>query len=276
VTVVAIWFEPQDKGLWAAADTRISVPAPGGGVYVRTDSAAKLYSLSVVCRPIANSQELFPPPHWFGTFGFAFSGDALPALMTFATATSCLANLKSFTRTSPPTLRSVAEVVRRLGTLLGKETAASRNGSALQMEIAVFGWCPILERFAVYSLAPDVPADPLSLALKEALPATNEEITVLGSGGEEILERAARLREGGTEYRAPTWAVRGMINQGGTPEVGGSLTLGFANRFGFNHFAPMTPMPGGTSGILMTLNGIDIDQQIGPVGEYRISMIGMA
>jgi len=87
VTVVVVWFEPQDDGIWAVADTRISAPSPSGGVFVRTDSASKLFTLSVVCRPLANEKALFPEPHWTGTFGFAFSGDSLPALMTFSTAT---------------------------------------------------------------------------------------------------------------------------------------------------------------------------------------------
>ena len=91
MTVVAVWFEPQDDGIWAVADTRISIPSQGGGVVVHTDAASKLFTLSVVCRPIANAEAIFPQPHWTGTFGFAFSGDSLPALMTFSTATSCLA-----------------------------------------------------------------------------------------------------------------------------------------------------------------------------------------
>lgn len=277
MTVVAIWFEPMDQGIWAVADTRISVPLPGGGISVRTDSASKLFTLGVACRPVANEKALFPPPHWNGRFGFAFAGDSLPALMTFATATTCLGNLRSMGPANPPTLRSIAEVVRRLGTRFGKEVAASRNGTALQLEIVVFGWCPVLQRLAIYTLTSDQAGDPLNLIMKEILPQTNEEVVLLGSGAIEASGRIENLRADGVSLRAPMIAVRRMVAGGDMPNVGGNWSMGFASHaLGFEPFAAVVPVPGGGQKAMMSLNGIDTDQEIGQVGDYVVSFLGLA
>lgn len=167
-------------------------------------------------------------------------------------------------------------MVRRLGTRFGREAAGSRSSPALQLEIVVFGWCPVLQRYAVYSLSPDMAADPLSLIVKETFPQTNQEITLLGSGAAEASERIAKLRAQGVSWRAPHIAVRQMVTGGDTPDVGGSWSIGFSNRImGFMHFAAVVPVPGGGSKFMTSLNGIDTDQEIGQVGNYVVGLVAL-
>ena len=153
MTVVAIWRG--DGGyLWAAADTKITVEGSGSGRIIRTDAASKLLALPVVCMPVRQMPNTEYMPHWQGLFGFAFAGDALPAMMTYSSAVAILADLQS-NNTDPPALRDVAEAVRKLGTRFGRDAAQGYNRTSLPFEAAVFGWCPTLRDYAVYALRPD-------------------------------------------------------------------------------------------------------------------------
>jgi len=85
MTVITIWLEPEDQGLWAVADTRISSRADSG-VTVTRDSAAKLFAIPVKCHAAAAAPNFRRSPYYTTSVGFAFAGDVVPAAMTKANA----------------------------------------------------------------------------------------------------------------------------------------------------------------------------------------------
>ncbi|WP_366915286.1 DUF6538 domain-containing protein [uncultured Reyranella sp.] len=156
MTVVAIWREGQV--LWAAADTRIST-AGKQGVIIRTDSAAKLLPLRVKCRQVPAMSGVLAHAHFDRTFGFAYAGDTLPALQVYAASVAFLDSLQANGYTDPPSLSQVAGLVRGLGERFGREVAESRHTTALDLTLAVFGYCPVQLKYAVYLIKP-VPGEP--------------------------------------------------------------------------------------------------------------------
>lgn len=92
LTVVAVWLEPFDRVVWAAADTKISRSGPIGGTI--TDADAKLLPLALRCfQPGADG--FFSSVTLQTSIGFAFAGATLPALNTYAVAGASLQNLIS-------------------------------------------------------------------------------------------------------------------------------------------------------------------------------------
>ena len=274
MTVVAIWRG--DGGfLWAAADTRITVEGSGGGRTIRTDAASKLLALPVVCMPIRQMPGTKYVPHWQGRFGFAFAGDTLPAMMTYATAIAILSDLQS-NNTDPPSLRDIADALKKLGTRFGRDAAQGRNQSKLPFEAAVFGWCPSLRDYAVYALRPGID-DPLQLKIEEIRPHPTGPIVVLGSGGAELIGEVDKLR--GHSSVALGSLPRGVLakmvaDAGHAEEVGGSVSYGRANAGNFELALRAEVTPEGPIGYV-TFNNINVAEEIGSLGGYRIGMLAV-
>jgi hypothetical protein len=280
MTVVTIWLEPRDGALWAIADTRISSPGSDGGTTISTDSAAKLFAIPVQCnRPSAGNASFRRLPHYTTSIGFAFAGDVVPATMTVATASTFLQNLTTTGPSDPPSLREVAWMIGRLAARFSKEKLSSSNGRYGEFEAAVFGWCPVLNRFAVYELRPRSDPGRFEIECLEHLPEEEDQAISFGSGAKRLNEVIADIRQNGDVFqrtgRVPKLAVEALIREGSLGDVGGSLSIGLADRLGFRLYAHVTPVVYGAPAAKMCFNGIDIFDEVGPIGHYLIGINGM-
>lgn len=66
-------------------------------------------------------------PNYSQTFGFAYAGDTLPALMTYAMAASWSESLIAQAHTDPPALLDIAKMIQNLGNLIGKQTEGAET-----------------------------------------------------------------------------------------------------------------------------------------------------
>jgi hypothetical protein len=277
MTIVAVWRETDDA-LWSVADTRISSPGQGGGTIVRTDTGAKLFALPIVCHRLLPDLTARRAPHYQTTIGYAFAGDVLPATMTYATASTFLQNLATPGEASPPMLREIAELVRSLGEQFSKESLGSSNGKYGRFEAVVFGWCPHLARFAIYHLSPNSNASRFEMDCTENLPNDSSSVIILGSGRTKLLESINSIRLNGDRFgrkgRIPKLAAEAVIEED-VGDVGGSLSIGIANRFGYDLYSWLRPVEPGKPDAFLSFNGIVLDQRTAHVGHYIVAMDGM-
>lgn len=278
MTIIAIWYEPSDDALWSIADTRISTPGATGNHIIRSDSGAKLFMLPIACRVVCSEADFRPLPYFVTTFGFAFAGDVLPASMTFGTASTMLQSLVSVTKSSPPTLYDIAKLVSRVGERFSRECLGSSNGTYGKFEAAVFGYCAHLRKYAVYHLTPTLDQSTFSISVTESLPEDNLGITILGNGKEELNTEIDYIQREGDPYqrsgRIPKLAVEAMVKKSNGP-IGGSLAIGIASRFNYDLYWWAQPLEYGKPQAIRSFNGIDLDEEIGVVGDYLIGMNGM-
>jgi hypothetical protein len=274
MTAVAIWYE--ERTLWAVADTRISADGAEGSI-IRTDLAPKLLPLRVTCRPIPSSSDSRSPITYQSTFGFAYSGDILPALMTYTTAMACLDNLSAVGTPSPPSLKEVSGMVGRLAVQFGSQVAESRNKYELPFSFCIFGWCPQDAKYqgAVFRQQ----RGELSFDVKMVPIQSTEAPIVIGSGAALFEAELRRLQSDGDEFhrtsQLPKIAMENIIKRGERKDVGGSLAIAGVTAEWFHLFRHVRPiMP--NQAVAATFNGIDVESDLGTVGQYWIGLWGLA
>lgn len=100
---------------------------------------------------------------------------------------------------------------------------------------------------------------------------------VLGSGGKLVLEGVTQMRANGasTSTHLPKWVMQGIVRQGVKDDVGGSMAIGIANALECRLYRLASPIASGQPGLKMTYNGIDIDAEVGLVGQYMVGLHGM-
>jgi hypothetical protein len=267
MTVVAIWFEPFDQVIWAVADTRVSRLGPVASTI--TDMAAKLLPLSLRC--------FQPGEHDFvndltlqTSFGFAYAGNTLPALMTYTVANTCLQNLISRSGASPPSLADVAAVVQRIGQRYILEIMAD-------FEAVVFGWCPVEHRYRAVLLSPETKCANRHVSAYEQPLYNTEFVSLLGVHRTEVTSEITTVLqelEGLPLKRAPKIAIQNLVSKGSLPAIGGTLQIGTATELGFELKSYERPIISGQPLSARFFLGIDIDHDIGQVGSYAIGMTG--
>jgi hypothetical protein len=277
MTVVTIWLEPKDDAMWAVADTRIS-SRRDSGVTVSTDSAAKLFAIPIRCHRADAKPNFRRTPYFTTSVGFAFAGDVVPATMTVATAGTFLQNLMTVGAANPPRLSEIAEAVRRLAERFSKEKLSSSNGQLGDFHSAVFGWCPVLSRFAIYELVPRRQQSNFHIECLECLPTDSQGVVTFGTGAPRLIELIKLISEAGNEYtyRVPLSAAEALLHESKLDDVGGSLSIGLADRIEFRLYSYITPVVPGFPAAKMTFNGIDLAEEVGPVGHHFVAINGFA
>ena len=264
VTAVAIWFEPHDNVVWAVSDTRVS--GKHGGAL--TEGAAKILPLSLRCFT-AGDEGFFNRPTLSTSFGFAYAGSTLIATMTYAVTNNLLQTLFAFPSQPPPSLLDAAALVGRIAERYVREICDD-------VEIGVFGWCPLQQHYRAALIHHDPRATPRQMIIVEQ-PLLQEKFTlVLGTDKaliQEVIGAVYKEFEGQILKRAPKHALQRIIESGTSPEIGGSLQLGVASAHGFTLKSYVTPNALG--GIKFSFLGLDIDE-LGDVGGYRMGMIAIA
>jgi hypothetical protein len=264
VTVVAVWYEPHDDIVWMIADTRIS---RGGGSL--TDGGAKILPLTLKCfEPGASG--FFDRSTLATTLGYAYAGNTLPALMTYSVINTCLSNLAGLPNSSPPSILQVGAMALRVAERYVLETMADFTA-------VIAGWCPSTHRYAAIVIEPDPNVSPRRMRLREEPLDEAQHVTLLGSHRERV-EEAVRLAyeqtRGQVLQRAPKIALTRLVESDELSGIGGSLQIGTASRFGFDLKYWVAPLTKGSSAAGRFLLGIDLDEEIGGVGPFRVGMMG--
>jgi hypothetical protein len=199
--------------------------------------------------------------------------------MTVASASTFLQNLTTTGPSDPPRLSEIARMIGRLAARFSKEKLSSSNGLYGQFDSAVFGWCPVLNRFAVYELKPHSDQTQFGIECLEHLPDNDQQAISFGSGAKRVSELIADIRQNGDVFqrtgRFPKLAIEALIREDSVGDVGGSLSIGLANRFEFRLYAHVTPIVPGYPAAQMCFNGIDVFDEVGRVGHYLIGINGM-
>ena len=279
MTIVAVWFEPTEGVLWSVADTRISKEGKSGGTTIMTDSGAKLFAIPIRCYrfgPDLNTRRI---PHYSSSIGYAFAGDVLPATMTFATASTFLQNLMTQGSGDPPRLREVAGMISLLAERFSKESLGSSNGNYGKFTAVIFGWCPILDRFAIYRLSPRLDSSGFHVETTEHLPEDDRSVVSFGSGAARLNQKIEFIRQHGDKYhrtaRIPKLAAEAVIEED-IGDVGGSLSIGIATRGNFQLYSYVSPIVRGRPEAKISFNGIDLNQENRWGGHYLIAVDGVA
>jgi len=278
VTIIAVWYEKYDDLLWSVADTRLSSPGDHGHI-ITTDRGAKLFALPVVCSDYPDDGSVERTPYFSSTNGFAFAGDVVSAITTYATASTLLQELTSSGARVPPTLNDVGQLVRRVAERVSQDVLASSNGRRA-FEAAIFGFCPGVQRFEIYRLHPKFEGMNFEMALTKVVATPDGEmILILGTGRERLEQRIAQMRQRGSDshgrrIRFPKCAIEMMVAED-LGDVGGSVSIGMAKRSGFQ--ALFSVRRGPDARVLHTqFNGIDLSEDVGMVGPCFIGMTGIA
>src|ERR1700730_13131817 len=107
MTIAVVWKSEQT--LWAAADTRFSVPGNTTAAQRITDHGPKLFPLAVTVRQPGTSG-FFGSIALQTTIGFMYAGAIAPALATHSLCAAVLQNLLTHDRN--PSLGEIVEFVR--------------------------------------------------------------------------------------------------------------------------------------------------------------------
>lgn len=273
MTIAVIWQE--DGHQWCAADTRLVV---GPKDQPTTEIGTKMYAIPVTVRAFGPDGFL-RNPHYWTQYGFVYAGAALPASMTAVTASTLLQNLaRPGGLAGPPKFEEIAGLVTRLAKRF--MTERRRFGDDGLFSAGLFGWCPHEDKYKIalidgrtdadafrvelsYPPSPEADGEPW-LVLGSASPTFNTALTAYKQSEEHIKKRVARR------------VVEKMVAEGNDPTVGGATSIGVAGPRGFNLYCALEPIVPGQPAARRIFNGLDLDTEVGQVGEYFISVNEMA
>jgi hypothetical protein len=311
MTIAAIWQE--DGFQWCVADTRL---VAGTNDKPTTEIAAKIYAIPVVASALGSPdhassvvswtlgfaprcvRDLFnalphrPPSdvelrqrYYRTQYGFVYAGAALPASMTAVTASTLLQNLACpGYQADPPTFEQIADVVHRLSRRFMTDRRRFTNGHHLGgdgiFSAAFFGWCPHSMKYKIAHIDGREDAGSFRVDLFYPPPpeTDGEPWVVLGSGAPAFESTLAeyRLTEKYITKRLPRRVVDKMIAEEKDQAVGGATSIGAAHRNGFELFYAVEPIVSGEPAARRIFNGLDLDTEIGPIGQYTVAAIGIA
>lgn len=280
MTIVAVWKELDH--LWCVADTRIT-SEPNDRI--RSEVTAKIHAIPILASaydPEVSAEEAIfnaREHHYRMAYGFAFAGSASPASQAAATASTLLQRLmRPGPRSNGPTFESVAELIYRLSNRFMIEARRFSPGEedAGLFTVALFGWCHHAERFKVAKIEGRSDYGPFRLELSYPTePAVQKDPwLVLGSGAAAFNAEFQKIRSAARPMKfVPRAAVEAMVRSGADRTVGGAISLGVAHHRGFELIETTEAQLDGAQ--FRTFNGLDLDNEVGPVGEYHVGTMRM-
>jgi hypothetical protein len=271
MTIAVIW---QEEGLqWCAADTRL-VADPANTP--TTEIAAKIYAIPVVVRALGSEPR---QPHYWTQYGFVYAGAALPASLTAVTASTFLQQLaRPGDRADPPTFEQVAQLVHRLAKrFMGDRRRFGGDGI---FSAAFFGWCPHAMNYKIAYI--DGRNDAVGFRVELSYPPPPQTIgapwLVLGSAAS-TFKSTLKTYQDTEKYiskRVPRRVIDKMVADGPDPTVGGATSIGIAHQYDFELYCAVEPVTFGQPAARRIFNGLDLDTEVGQIGEYFVAIKGLA
>jgi hypothetical protein len=277
MTIAVIWQE--DGCQWCAADTRL---VAGRDDALMTEIAAKMYAIPVAVSALNPGLR---QPHYRTQYGFVYAGAALPASMTAVTASTFLQHLASPGEpTDPPTFEQIAELVCRIAkrfmedrrTNMDDRRRFERDGL---FSAAFFGWCPHTVTYKVAHIDGRNDAGGFRVELSYPPPQPDgEPWLVLGNAAPTFRSMLATygIAEKHISKRVPRRVIDKMVAEGPDRTVGGATSIGMAHQHGFELCYAVEPVTRGEPAARRVFNGLDLDTEIGPIGQYIVAAIGVA
>lgn len=278
MTIAVIWQEGGYQ--WCAADTRL---VTGSANKPTTEIAAKIFAIPVVVT--AMDQENFRrTPHYWTKYGFAYAGSAFPASMTAVTASTLLQSLaRQGDRSNPPTFEEIARFVHRLAERFMKERRQfseliGQNADEGLFSAAFFGWCPHEMKYKVAYIDGRIDGGfRVELTFPDAPQEEGDPWLIVGSARETFNNALEEYRQ--TELhitsRLPRRVIDKMVAEGKNETVGGSTSIGVAHKTGFDILWVVEPITQGQPPARRVFNGLDLDDEIGQVGQYLVGFAGI-
>lgn len=275
MTIAVVWQE--DELLWCAADTRI---VAGKQSHAVTELAAKIFSIPV--KAAALGEDGPRSPHYATQYGVVFAGAVSPATLTVANASTLLQYLvRPGDRSDPPRFEEIARFFARLSEHYMKERRFHLGESRLEDCVffaAIFGWCPHTSSFKVALIEGRTDAGfRVEISFPEA-PNSQRPWVVLGSAAASfwtIFEQYERSEQHGGK-RIPRRVIQQMVENNVDATVGGSTSLGIAWQHGFELFYSVEPIVTNAPTSTRIFNGLDLDREVGQIGDYLVGMKGIA
>lgn len=273
MTIAVVWQE--DGRLWCAADTRF---VAGKHDAPTTEIGSKIYSIPLAISAFGSDGWL-RSPHFSTQYGFIYAGAALPASMTAVSASTLLQKLaRPGDQASPPRFEEVSKLVHRLAQRFILERR--RFGSDGLFSASFFGWCPYDQRYKVaYIDAQDVRGKwDVKLSFPAPPASEGEPWLILGSGSPSFTATLQAWRTANTSItrRIPLRIIQKMVAEGTDATVGGGTSIGIAHERGFDLYFALEAIGDGSASARMVFNGLDLQTEVGPIGEYVVAINGMA
>lgn len=280
MTIAVVW---QEEGrLWSAADTRL---VAGTQDRPTTDIASKIYSIPIAVAAFGPDGFL-RKPHYWTQYGFVYAGAALPASMTAIMASTLLQKLaRPGVQVSQPRFEDISELVFRLAKrFMGERQALlpedRRRADDGLFSAALFGWCVYECRYKVAHIEGSKIMDRWEARLNfPTRPSVDgDPWLVLGTGAQKFNPMFDEWRSSGQAITklVPRRVIEQMVLEGADPTVGGATSLGMAHEFGFELFCGLEKTQPNGPGARLVFNGLDLESEIGQVGEYLVLINGMA
>jgi hypothetical protein len=85
-----------------------------------------------------------------------------------------------------------------------------------------------------------------------------------------------QLTEEGIIKRVPRRIIDKMVAEGPDPTVGGATSIGVAHQQGFELMYALEPVAESQPAARRIFNGLDLDTEVGRVGQYIVAAVGLA
>ncbi len=272
MTIAAVW---QEGGhLWCAADTRL---VAGTEDQPTTEIGSKIYAIPMAISAVSPADGSVRLPHLWTQYGFVYAGAALPASMTAVTAATLLQKLvRPGNQVVQPRFEEIAELVFRLAkrfTLERRRFDADGLFSA-----AFFGWCGHEQAYRVAHIEGLERGGDWLVQLNFPRKPEADGAPWLVLGGAAAIFNSMHKSWGDVPDDAtklvPRRVIEKMVAEGVDPTVGGATSVGVAHEFGFELFYGHEQSEPDYV-VRRVFNGLDLDAEIGEVGQYQIGICGL-
>ncbi|MBZ8117482.1 hypothetical protein KUD11_02355 [Roseovarius sp. LXJ103] len=276
MTISVIW---QDGGYqWCAADTRL---VAGSDEKPTTELAAKIYTIPVAVT--AMTEGFARTSHYWTQYGFTYAGAVLPATMTAVTASTFLQKLVCPGGLSnPPSFEEIASFICRLAERFMKERrqlSGEYPSDEGLFSAALFGWCPFEEKYKLAHIdARSEASFRVELNFPQPPQTDGDPWLILGSAEKTFRKELAAYRSTETHItrNTPRRVIEKMVIERPDRTVGGATSIGAAHKRGFDIFYALEPIEHGQTQVRRLFNGLDLDTDVGQIGQYFVGINGMA
>ena len=193
--------------------------------------------------------------------------------MTAVTASTLLQKLaRPGGRGDPPTFEQIAKFVHRLAKRFMEDRRRFGNENEGIFSAAFFGWCPHAMKYKVAHI--DGRNDGGSFRVEFSHPpppqTDGDPWLVLGSAASTFASTLAAYQQTEKHIRKPVprRVIDKMVAEGPDRTVGGATSIGMASQYGFELFYAVEPVTPGQPAARRIFNGLDLDTEIGQVGQY--------
>lgn len=145
---------------------------------------------------------------------------------------------------------------------------------------AFFGWCPHQQKYKLAHIDGRDDSGGFRVELTYPTPPQldGDPWLVLGSGNRTFQSTLVQYRntEEHITKRVPRRVIDKMVYEESDRTVGGATSIGMAHQNGFDLYFTAEPIIRGQPAARRIFNGLDLDTEIGQIGQYHVAINGLA